>query len=138
MKKEKNSKLPNWAIALIILAFVLCLLPIVIFILIFTYAYNDFNQIDNDLLVDQQINAVHNDKQNTYTLTGKISNVSDFEYYDIKVEYTFFDDSGNVIGVASDYLEELDEGKTWKFNIEYTGAGSGDIISYQLTDLEGY
>ena len=53
-------------------------------------------------------------------------------------EYTFYDKEGNVIGVASDYLEELDEGKTWKFDVEYVGASSGDIISYELTGLEGF
>ena len=56
----------------------------------------------------------------------------------IEIEYTFYDKDGNVIGVASDYLEELDEGKTWKFDVEYVGASSGDIISYELTGLEGF
>ena len=140
MNNKKNSKLPSWAIALIVLAFVLCLLPIVAilaFVFIF-YIFDNVDQINNDLSIDQNVTAIYDKDQNSYVLTGKVSNISDIPYYDIEIEYTFYDKDGNVIGVASDYLEELDEGKTWKFDVEYVGARSGDIISYELTGLEGF
>ena len=140
MNNKKNSKLPSWAIALIVLAFVLCLLPIVAilaFAFIF-YIFDNVDQINNDLSIDQNVTAIYDKDQNSYVLTGKVSNISDIPYYDIEIEYTFYDKDGNVIGVASDYLEELDEGKTWKFDVEYVGASSGDIISYELTGLEGF
>ena len=140
MNNKKNSKLPSWAIALIVLAFVLCLLPIVAilaFVFIF-YIFDNVDQINNDLSIDQNVTAIYDKDQNSYVLTGKVSNISDVPYYDIEIEYTFYDKDGNVIGVASDYLEELDEGKTWKFDVEYVGASSGDIISYELTVLEGF
>lgn len=140
MNNKKNSKLPKWAIVLIVLAFVLCLLPIVaIFALVFIFCiFNNIEPIDDDLVVDQNVIAIYDEKQSSYALTGKVSNVSDAQYYDIEIEYTFYDKEGNVIGVASDYLEKLDEGKTWKFDVEYVGADSSDIISYELTGLEGF
>lgn len=140
MNNKKNSKLPRWAIVLIVLAFVLCLLPIVaIFALVFIFCiFDNIDPINDDLLVDQNVTAIYDKDQNSYVLTGKVSNVSDVSYYDIEIEYTFYDKEGNVIGVASDYLEELDEGKTWKFDVEYVGASSGNIISYELTGLEGF
>ena len=107
------------------------------FVFIF-YIFDNVDQINNDLSIDQNVTAIYDKDQNSYVLTGKVSNISDRPYYDIEIEYTFYDKDGNVIGVASDYLEELDEGKTWKFDVEYVGASSGDIISYELTGLEGF
>lgn len=136
MEKKKNSKLPKWAIALIVLAFIISIVPVACIIALISFT--GFDDIDKDLLVDRNITALYDEKSNSYVLTGKVSNNSDDDYSDIEIEYTFYDEDGNVIGVASDYLEELEDGKTWKFSVEYFGVGAKDIASYELTELEGF
>ena len=49
-----------------------------------------------------------------------------------------YDKNDNIIGTGEDYLEELDEGETWRFAAEYYGINAKEISYYELTTLEGY
>ena len=67
-----------------------------------------------------------------------MQNISNYDYEYVTIEYTLYDIEGNIIGVAEDYIDELDEKEKWRFSAEYYGINAKEISYYEMTLLEGY
>ena len=135
MNTVKNKKLPKWSIGVIILSFILNIAFIALFI---AFAIIDSkSDIYNDLVINQT-RSYYNEVSGTYIVTGVITNKSFTDYDYVTIRYTMYDENDNIIGTGEDYLEELDEGETWRFAAEYYGINAKEISYYELTTLEGY
>ena len=136
MQKQKNKKMPKWAIGAIIFAFLVNILfPVFIVIIAFIDSFDD---VEEDLIINQTT-SIYDEESETYIITGTIYNNSyDYDYDYITIEYTLYDVNGNVIGMSSDYLDHLEDGETWRFSAEYYGMDASEISYYKLTELEGY
>lgn len=135
MQKIKNKSLPAWAIGVISLSFIL---NILFFALMIVFAVIDTaNDIEQDLSINKTA-AFYNEEYQTYTVTGIMQNISNYDYEYVTIEYTLYDIEGNIIGVAEDYIDELDEKEKWRFSAEYYGINAKEISYYEMTLLEGY
>lgn len=132
---KKNGKLPKWAIFLIIgLSLFIAIIMLFIFGLGVYEIIND-DYFENNVSLSETVEGYYNDKTSTYIVTGYVKNMSDDDVSDVEISYVLYDKDNNVIGNASTYLEELEEGKTWKFTAEYTGSDAKDITYFDLRDL---
>lgn len=63
------------------------------------------------------------------------ANVGDEALADVSAEVDFRDDEGTVLETATQQLDELGTGRTWSFEIYYSGAGSDAraVVEYRLS-----
>lgn len=135
MNKIQNRKIPKWAIAVIIMSFIINIVGCVVF---FVFLFMDIaDDIYEDLTI-YKTESFYDEKEGTYVITGVVYNDSQYDYYDVVVKYALYDENGNIIDVVDDYLGELEEGEKWKFSVEYSGQDVKEIDHYELTELEGY
>lgn len=134
-KKEKNGKLPKWAVLLIIVLSLMVAVPGVM--LVSLVAYTEINQENtNTTLSIEKSEGFYDSKTNTYSITGKITNNNEDDVENIEIEYNLYDKDNNIIGVATAYLEGLKTGNTWKFTAEYTGANAKNITHFDINKFD--
>lgn len=134
-KKSKNGKLPVWAIVLIIIS---CVGTIG---LLFGFCYLIYiDEAGQDLEDVKPVvsNAIYDEYNEAYIVSGYITNNFDEDYYDVEVYYTLYDEDNNVLGYAYDYIEWVEEGDTWKFSCEYYGLDSKDVYRVELKEVLGW
>lgn len=135
--KEKNNKLPKWAIILIFVLSFLVTLPIGF--IIGTTVYEIIEEETNAekyLVVEGNVTSKINEEYGAYIITGTIKNTKDTDYYGISVYYNLYDRNNNLIGEATDYIEELKENETWKFSAEYYGVDINDIYRIEFDNIQ--
>ena len=139
--KQKNGKLPKWAIFVIIGTAILNIIVVGLFIalIIMDEGYDILNDdISKDLAVKEGVSTYLDDESYSYVVTGYVTNKGDVPHYDVEIEYHLYDEKGNIIGEATDYVEEIGVGKTWKFSAEYYGIDYKEVKRIELNELEGY
>ena len=129
--KQKNGKLPKWAIVLIVALSVVAILPTLLFAGIITYGVIDSVNESVNLTMSNTVEGYYNSKTNTYFINGYVKNDGKDDAHGIEIEYTLYDKNNNIIGTATAYIDELDEGRTWKFTAEYTGENAKDIDHFE-------
>ena len=137
--KPKNGKLPKWAIFVIIGTAILNVIVIGLFIaLIIMDEMNYINDdVDKNLIVKEGLTTYLDDESYAYVVSGYVTNKGEIPYYDIEIEYYLYDEKGNILGEATDYVEKIEEGKTWKFSAEYYGIDYKEVKRIELNELEG-
>ena len=135
-KKEKNGKLPKWAVLVIIGLSVLICMPIILFLTFMVYGVTNTMPIENSLSISNPVEGHYDSKTNTYFINGYVKNISKDDIDDIELEYNLYDKDNNVIGVATTYLEGLKTGNTWKFTAEYTGPNAKNITHIDINKLD--
>lgn len=138
--KPKNGKLPKWAIFVIFGTAILNVIVIGLFIaLIIMDEMNYINDdVEKNLIVKKGLTTYLDDESYTYVVSGYVTNISKNPYYEVEIEYYLYDENNNIIGEATDYVEKIDKGKTWKFSAEYYGIDYKEIKRIELNELEGY
>jgi len=134
--KEKNGKLPKWAILVIIGA---SLFTIIVFGLIIALAIIDERNadVDRNLVVSDDVTTSVDEERGIYLITGYITNEGKVPYYDIDISYYLYDRNNNIIGEAEDIVSKLEVGKTWKFTAEYYGMDYEDVVRVELDEVDG-
>ena len=134
--KQKNGKLPKWAIFVIIGTAILNLIVVGLFIILIIVDESNYD-INKNLILSEELTTYLDDESYTYIVSGYVTNKSKRPYYDVEIEYYLYDKNGNIIGEATDYVEKIKEGKSWKFSAEYYGIDYKEIKRVELNELEG-
>jgi len=136
MNKKGNGKLPMWAKITILVTSLIY----IIFIILFAY-FVYITEIDSDISKDLVImndnsleTKVFND---SYVISGKLTNSSDSVYYDVEIIYNLYDKEGNLIGEASDEINRLGVSETWKFSASYYGVDCNEVYTYTILEIDG-
>lgn len=141
MSKVEKSKMPKWAIILIVVGSIAIALPIIGIIGFFIYlGITDEireDNIESNLKVGNEVTADYIKSEKTYVISGYLKNNDDDDYYGVYVEYSLYDEDGNIIGIATANLDKLSEGEVWRFSAEYTGNNAKDVVKYKLTQVNG-
>lgn len=140
--KEKNGKLPKWAILVIIGLSLFMFIPNVF---IFSFAfYEEFshdemieNKLGKYLEFDKPVIGLYDFDSSSYVITGYITNTGDKVIEDLNIGYTLYDGNNNVVGTSYASLEKLKKGKTWKFTVEYKGVNAKDITHFEMNSFYG-
>lgn len=135
--KEKNNKLPKWAIIVIFVLSILVTLPIGFVIGTAIYEIVE-EEIDYEkyLVVEGNVSSRYDEDYATYVISGVLRNISDTDYYGVSIYYNLYDRNNNLIGEATDYIEQLEENETWKFSAEYYGVDIKDIYRIEFDNIQ--
>ena len=68
-------------------------------------------------------------------INGIIKNGKDRAFSYVSVEFSVYDAQGNNLGTASDSMNNLDGGETWKFNASAIGWFKDEPTSFKLADI---
>lgn len=132
--KQKTSKMPVWAILLIVFLGVMPVL--LVFGSIAYVVFSDEMDSDLDKVRPSNVLTLYDEENGSYVVRGTLTNNLDEDYLDISIFYKLYDKNNNVIGYASDYIEELDEGETWSFACEYYGLDASDVARVEFDEVE--
>jgi len=84
--------------------------------------------------------AVYLTDQNSAIAQGSISNSGNVTAYSITVEATFYDKDGAILDTGEDYIDKLEVGEQWKWDVKYRGPATVGLpearvrVSYYATD----
>jgi hypothetical protein len=78
--------------------------------------------------------------QNSAIAQGSISNSGNVTAYSITVEATFYDKDGAILDTGEDYIDKLEVGDQWKWDVKYRGPATVGLpevkvrVSYYASD----
>ena len=78
--------------------------------------------------------------QNSAIAQGSISNSGNVTAYSITVEATFYDKDGATLDTGDDYIDKLEMGEQWNWDVKYRGPATVGLpevkvrVSYYATD----
>lgn len=143
--KEKTKKKNKWVIWIILgLGLFYALLFGLFFISMFSdletpnISYeNDAILVDDDQLMLQN-NFVANVIDDTYVIMGYATNISDYDMDYVSITFNIMDSSGNLLGTANAYTDNLKSGKTWKFKAVYYDFDYNEAYDFELISVDYY
>lgn len=141
MKKKK------WPIVLAcILGFVMYIGPffLVIISLFIESIPTKFEIKDNNVYIDKgnividNVTSYYSSDDNSYYVIGYAHNKSKKTYNNLALTYRLYDKDGIILGDSLGNVEELKEGKTWKFKIVYSDIDSNEVDSIEFIGVDIY
>lgn len=100
----------------------------------------DIVQEQPQLRVDKP--AVYLTDQNSAIAQGYIRNSGNVTAYSITVEATFYDKAGAILDTGDDYIDKMEVGDQWKWEVKYRGPATVGLpeakvrVSYYATDQD--
>ena len=137
-EKSKKTKLPVWAIVVIIVFGIMTIAPILFVVAAIAIDGVGTANVEKDLRVNSIISAECNKENDAYIITGTVENTSDENYTGVSISYDLYDNDGNVVGVASANIERIGKGATWKFNAEYYTSNCKEVAKYKFYKIDGF
>ena len=138
VKPKKTSK---WVIVLIVIGCLYYLVPLGLFFFAmvtdnFKTEYKILNdgtiQIDkNKLTISNDVRGYYNAEKKAYYIEGKIKNNTNKDYNSINIDYYLYNESGEVLGAASTYLQKLGANKTWNFKVIYDEVDAINVYKFE-------
>ena len=94
--------------------------------------------VELELFGDVSMRSVYDQEFECYDvyLEGIVENTTDKDLTGCSVSFTLYDEDGNVIGVADDYINDLKTGAKWRFSAY--GSMGYEPASFELDELYGY
>ena len=80
--------------------------------------------------------------QNSAIAQGNISNSGNVTAYSVTVEATFYDKDEVILDTGEDYIDKLEVGEQWKWDVKYRGPATVGLpeakvrVSYYATDQD--
>ena len=138
--KPKNSKLPGWAMAIIIVvaAVVVLFYALIVFLIasaiVATVDYSNNYSITSSHNVKAEVDkAYFNNNTNSYVLEGTVSNNTNKEYDDVEISYLLYDTNNKIIGIATSKIDDLYPGEKRNFRaLPYVITNPKEITKYKL------
>ena len=138
VKPKKTSK---WVIILIVIGCLYYLVPLGLFFFAmvtdnFKTEYKILNdgtvEIDkNKLTILKDVRGYYNEEKKAYYIEKKIKNNTNKDYNGINIDYYLYNDSGEVLGNASTYLQKLGANKTWNFKVIYDEVDARNVYKFE-------
>ena len=141
MKKEeksKKNKIPVWAIILIIIFGLMMVSPILFFVGVIAIDGISGDNVQKDLIITSVTSSGCNKEEDEYIIIGTIKNTSDDDYTGVYISYNLYDEDDNIIGIASDNIERLDKGETWKYSAAFPTKYCKDVDKHKFYEIDGY
>jgi hypothetical protein len=122
-----------------------CLLMSIVFILSCQSAVEDTEEPIEKIVQEQpqlQVDkpAVYLTDQNSAIAQGYVRNSGNVTAYSITAEITFYDKAGAILDTGEDYIDKMEVGDRWKWEVKYRGPATVGLpearvsVSYYATD----
>lgn len=95
-------------------------------------------EISKGKMTIEREDAYYNEEEETYYVTGYLKNKTKEDYESISVKYRLYDVDENILGEATAYLEELEEGQVWKFKATYYEIDAKEVSTFEFSGIDYY
>ena len=139
--EPKKSKPAKWLIVLIIIGCLYYIVPIGLFAFAMIadnysleYKVLDDGSINidkNKLTIQSNVKGYYVEEKKAYYIEGKLTNNTDEDYYGIDINYYVYNEAGEVLGEASNYIQKLGAKKTWNFKAIYDDVDADTVSKFE-------
>lgn len=138
---QPKKKTPKWVIVLIVVGCLYYLVPIGLFTAAILmdnfqveYKVMDDGSINidkNKLTIQKEVKGYYNEEKQAYYIEGKIKNNTKKDYNGISLNYIVYNEDGEVLGEATNYIQKLAAGKTWNFKLIYDDVDANKVAKFE-------
>lgn len=136
---------PTWVIALIVAMVVLFYVGFIglcIFVSddsdIKTNKNGSVSIDDGQLTIEKGTKGYYDEKTDNFYIIGTLTNNSSDDYDYVTINYHVSDKDGNILGNATDSIDNLEKGKSWKFKVVYENVDAKEVKNFKINNVSTY
>ena len=140
---ETKKTSTKWIIVIVIIASLYYLVPVglMLFAIIsdsygveYTVLDNGAISIDkNKVTIQEGVRGQYIEEREAYYIEGKVTNNTDEDYNYLEIKYALYNESGEILGEASTFIQTIGAGKTWNFKIIYDDIDAATVTNFEYS-----
>lgn len=93
---------------------------------------------DGQLTIEKGTKGYYDEKTDNFYIIGTLTNNSSDDYDYVTINYHVSDKDGNILGNATDSIDNLEKGKSWKFKIVYENVDAKEVKNFKINNVTTY
>lgn len=93
---------------------------------------------DGQLTIEKGTKGYYDEKTNNFYIIGTLTNNSSDDYDYVTINYHVFDKDDNILGNATDSIDNLEKGKSWKFKVVYENVDAKEVKNFKINNVSTY
>ena len=90
---------------------------------------------DGQLTIEKGTKGYYDEKTDNFYIIGTLTNNSSDDYDYVTINYHVSDKDGNILGNATDSIDNLEKGKSWKFKVVYENVDAKEVKNFNAIHL---
>ena len=90
---------------------------------------------DGQLTIEKGTKGYYDEKTNNFYIIGTLTNNSSDDYDYVTINYHVSDKDGNILGNATDSIDNLEKGKSWKFKVVYENVDAKEVKNFKINNV---
>lgn len=93
---------------------------------------------DGQLTIEKGTKGYYDEKTDNFYIIGTLTNNSSDDYDYVTINYHVSDKDGNILGNATDSIDNLEKGKSWKFKVVYKNVDAKEVKNFKINNVSTY
>ena len=93
---------------------------------------------DGQLTIEKGTKGYFDEKTDNFYIIGTLTNNSSDDYDYVTINYHVSDKDGNILGNATDSIDNLEKGKSWKFKVVYENVDAKEVKNFKINNVTTY
>lgn len=93
---------------------------------------------DGQLTIEKGTKGYYDEKTDNFYIIGTLTNNSSDDYDYVTINYHVSDKDGNILGNATDSIDNLEKGKSWKFKVVYVNVDAKEVKNFKINNVSTY
>lgn len=93
---------------------------------------------DGQLTIEKGTKGYYDEKTDNFYIIGTLTNNSSDDYDYVTINYHVSDKDGNILGNATDSINNLEKGKSWKFKVVYENVDAKEVKNFKINNVSTY
>lgn len=93
---------------------------------------------DGQLTIEKGTKGYYDEKTDNFYIIGTLTNNSSDDYDYVTINYHISDKDGNILGNATDSIDNLEKGKSWKFKVVYENVDAKEVKNFKINNVSTY
>lgn len=93
---------------------------------------------DGQLTIEKGTKGYYDEKTDNFYIIGTLTNNSSDDYDYVTINYHVSDKDGNILGNATDSIDNLEKGKSWKFKVVYENVDAKEVKKFKINNVSTY
>lgn len=93
---------------------------------------------DGQLTIEKGTKGYYDEKTDNFYIIGTLTNNSSDDYDYVTINYHVSDKDGNILGNATDSIDNLEKGKSWKFKVVYQNVDAKEVKNFKINNVSTY
>ena len=93
---------------------------------------------DGQLTIEKGPKGYYDEKTDNFYIIGTLTNNSSDDYDYVTINYHVSDKDGNILGNATDSIDNLEKGKSWKFKVVYENVDAKEVKNFKINNVSTY